>query len=332
MLYLPEKRLAVAVLSNAGNLNASSLARKVADVYLACPPEPLPVAPPATGKPDPAAWGAYVGTYWRLPGLFLEITRDGDQLMVQATGEVKCKMTPASERSFFVEAYGQPIEFVRDASGDVTHLVYRGTQAPRLKLPPITPEYLGAFVGDYWSEEFRVVYRVEMREGCLQVWHPAAGWTKLLPYGTNRFDGPFGIAMTFAKDAASRVYGFSCDSYRSHRIRFARISLPQAGRAFVDPDLLPAGTNTATATITYLAANGPLAGAKQVLVHRGYDGWRDSTDLEMKRLEAGKWQITLNAAPATNQLDFRFTDGTNWDNNSRFDWRVGRKKPGGKDH
>ena len=326
VLYLPEKRFAVAILSNAGNVNSDglqNLSLKIADWYLGLAPPPAPPAKQAaTGKVDPAMWGAYVGTYWRLPRLFLEITRDGEQLMVQATGETKCKMTPVSERSFFVEAYGQPIEFVRDAAGEVTHLVYRGAQAPKLKLPPITPEYLSAFVGDYWSEEFRVVYRVELREGCLQVWHPVAGWTKLLPYSTNRFDGPFGIAMTFEKDAASRVNGFRCDSYRNHRITFVRISLPQPGLAFVDPNPLPVGTNKAT--ITYLAANGPLTGANRVLVHRGYDGWRDTSDLEMKRLEADKWWITLDAGTATNRLDFCFTDGTNWDNNVRLDWHLRR--------
>ena len=57
-------------------------------------------------KADPAAWEPFLGTYRLGPGWLLTITREGDQLMAQATHEDKFRMTPVSDTNFFVEAYG----------------------------------------------------------------------------------------------------------------------------------------------------------------------------------------------------------------------------------
>ena len=57
-------------------------------------------------KADPATWDPFLGTYRLGPGWLLTITREGDQLMAQATREDKFKMTPSRTNTFFVEAYG----------------------------------------------------------------------------------------------------------------------------------------------------------------------------------------------------------------------------------
>jgi len=226
VLRLPEKRFAVAILSNAANLKAYDLAQKIAEIYLDCPPEPAPAASAPAGKPDPNQWHAYLGTYRLGAAWLLTISRQGDQLMAQATREAKFKMTPVSERSFFVKAYGAAVEFVRDRSGEVTHLRYRGIRAPRLRLPEATTAYLGAYAGDYWSEELRVSYRFQVRDGRLQTWHPAGGWVSLLPTGTDQFDTESGFAIRFTRNSASELNGMEISGNRVRNLKFLRCALP----------------------------------------------------------------------------------------------------------
>jgi len=66
---------------------------------------------------------SYVGTYQLRPGFDLTITLEGDQLSSQATGQVKLPIFAEAEKEFFLKAVDAQIEFFRDASGAVTHLV-----------------------------------------------------------------------------------------------------------------------------------------------------------------------------------------------------------------
>ena len=138
--------------------------------------------------------------------------------------QAKFKMTPVSDRSFFVEAYGAGVDFVRNGAGAATHLLYRGINAPRLNFPPATTQYLSAYAGQYWSEELRVAYRLELRDGELQTWHAAGGWVKFLPTGVDRFDTDAGFAVEFTRDGASQVDSMKVSGSRIRNIRFLRVS------------------------------------------------------------------------------------------------------------
>jgi hypothetical protein len=94
---VPEKRFATAILANTSNMDPGGLPLKITDVYLGIPPapeKPAPVRPPAAVKSDPAIWEPFLGTYRLGPGWLLTVTREGDQLMAQATHEDKFRMTP----------------------------------------------------------------------------------------------------------------------------------------------------------------------------------------------------------------------------------------------
>ena len=71
------------------------------------------------------------------------------------------------------------MEFVREESGSVTNLIYRGFNAPKLDLPEITPAQLAAYVGDYWSEELCVARRMEIHDGKLAIRHRSCEWHHL---------------------------------------------------------------------------------------------------------------------------------------------------------
>ena len=239
VMFVPEKDFAVAILANAANINTSSLATKIADIYL----DPSPPAKPteatpkrtATEKPDPSTWDNFIGTYRLGPGWLLDITRDGDQLIAQATREEKFKMTPTSGARFFVQGYGSSLEFVSDKSGPATHLLYRGIRAPKLNVPKLTAKQLQDFVGDYWSDELRVAYRIELRDGSLGVRQRSGAWVAFLPTGTDRFDAEQGgAAIEFTRDGASAITELKVSGGRIRNVRFIRSALPRSPSAFLN--------------------------------------------------------------------------------------------------
>jgi CubicO group peptidase (beta-lactamase class C family) len=233
VLHIPEKNLGVAILANAGDINAVRLATKVADIYLghsAAPEKPVESARPK-GKVEPSSWDAYVGTYRLGRAWLLSITREGDQLNAQATHEAKFEMQPVSDASFFVPGYGAAVEFVRGNAGPATHLLYRGIRAPRIEVPKLTPPGLQAYVGDYWSEELRTACRIELRDGRLGVRDRSGKWFQLLPTGTDRFDADRqGASLEFTRNPASEVTELKVSGGRIRNIRFTRGLPPQPAK------------------------------------------------------------------------------------------------------
>jgi len=74
-------------------------------------------------KVDPAVYDAYVGEYELAPGFILTVTREGDRLMTQATGQQKVEVFPSSETEFFLKVVDAQVTFVRGADGTVDQLV-----------------------------------------------------------------------------------------------------------------------------------------------------------------------------------------------------------------
>ncbi|MBA3570739.1 MAG: DUF3471 domain-containing protein, partial [Pyrinomonadaceae bacterium] len=65
------------------------------------------------------------GQYELFPGFILTITAEEGKLMGQATGQPKLELFPESELRFFATSVPVELTFVRDASGQVTHLILR---------------------------------------------------------------------------------------------------------------------------------------------------------------------------------------------------------------
>jgi hypothetical protein len=231
VIWVPAKRFAAAILANTSNMDTSGLALKIADLYLGISPAPSTPAsarPPTAVKADPAAWEPFLGTYRLGSGWLLTVTREGDQLMAQATDEEKFRMTPVADTNFFVEAYRAPVAFVRQSSGAVTNLLYRGIKAPKLTVPESTPARLASYVGDYWSEELRVVARLEIHDGSLAVCLRSGRWIRLLPTGADSFDAEVGgFALQFTRNAAAEVTEVKASGTRVRNLRHTRVALPK---------------------------------------------------------------------------------------------------------
>lgn len=68
--------------------------------------------------------------------------------------------------------------------------------------------------------------------------------------------------------------------------------------------------------------NGPLAGASELYLHHGFDGWVNPKSLKMSKAKDGSFEVSLWAQGQRN-LEFCFHDeGGNWDNNSGLNWQC----------
>jgi hypothetical protein len=89
----------------------------------------------------------------------------------------------------------------------------------------------------------------------------------------------------------------------------------------VSPNPPVAGQNV---TITYDPAGRNLAGASQVFIHQGINGWQNVvTPNPAMTLASGKWTYTLNVPANASELDMVFNNGAGtWDNNGGADWKF----------
>ena len=130
--YFPETSITVVVLSNL-NGPASAIGEKLGQaangekVTLNSERREIPLKPEQL---TPLA-----GVYELRPGSNLVITVEGGQLMVQTLGQPKRPVFAESESRFFSKTADVQLEFERNASGEVTHVIVQQgaakTRAPR---------------------------------------------------------------------------------------------------------------------------------------------------------------------------------------------------------
>jgi serine-type D-Ala-D-Ala carboxypeptidase/endopeptidase len=72
---------------------------------------------------NPALLDAYVGVYELAPAFRLAITREGNALFAQATGQSKHQLFAETETGFFLKIVDAQVTFVKDATGKVNSIV-----------------------------------------------------------------------------------------------------------------------------------------------------------------------------------------------------------------
>jgi hypothetical protein len=112
---------------------------------------------------DPKIFDGYAGRYQLAPNLIQTITRDGDRLYAQATGQPRFEIFAEGARDFFYKDFDAQMTFVVDANGRATALVHHqnGTDylAKRLEGEPppakvhkevaVDPKIFDGYVGRY---------------------------------------------------------------------------------------------------------------------------------------------------------------------------------------
>jgi CubicO group peptidase (beta-lactamase class C family) len=103
---------------------------------------------------------------------------------------------------------------------------------------PLSSEQLQPYTGDYFSDELRITYRLEIADGKLKLTYgqPAGAFdnfendkpTYLGSTATDDFEaGNTGVTLHFQRDARHQVTGFTVDAGRTRGLIFGR-SLPRA--------------------------------------------------------------------------------------------------------
>jgi CubicO group peptidase (beta-lactamase class C family) len=131
----PDRKACVVVLCNVLPSNPGRVAQDLAAIAFGEPykiPKERKVA-----RVDPSLYDAYVGRYRIAPEMTLTVTREGDRLMLEPTGQPKLEVFPESETEFFLKVVDAQITFVRDGKGKVTEAVLhqggRDMKAKRLE-------------------------------------------------------------------------------------------------------------------------------------------------------------------------------------------------------
>ncbi|MGD1031117.1 MAG: serine hydrolase [Opitutaceae bacterium] len=122
MGFDPQARAGVVVLSNfASSAGGDDIGRRLLDSTYAL----AAVGPPERHEAvavDPKVLNRYVGTYQLTPAITLRMSRDGDQLYTQLTGQDKYPVFPEGPGKFFLKVVDAQLSFDAGADGNATQV------------------------------------------------------------------------------------------------------------------------------------------------------------------------------------------------------------------
>lgn len=242
ILRFPDQRFSVVVLANAGDVNATALSFKIADIYLEDRLQPTPDKPSLGDKPevtiDPKVLDAYVGDYELQdelrPGFIVSFSKDKEHLVARATGQSSLPMYAVSNTAFRLRVVPAEVVFDDPTEGGKTQnaiLHQDGASLPmrRILITQPTAERLKAYEGQFYSAELAVTYDVFVRDGALKVHYPR-GDIDLEPIGNDAFAGAFPIGrLKFVCGADGECNALSIDDGRVQNLRFVRVAITPVG-------------------------------------------------------------------------------------------------------
>lgn len=247
VLRYPDHGLAVAVLCNEPRANPGGRARRVAELWLADALEPEPAGTPLpddaplpdyAALPDDAALDRLAGWYASpVNDLPLRIARDDDGGLTVATGSRSpVPLRPESDSTFRIGSGSSRVLvpgglLAREGLGDAV-VVDDAVGAPlryvRAAPADTSPDALAEYEGWYWSDELGVFYQVRRAEdGGLEFWQRRHGALAATPMHRDAFSTYYGfLGITFARDEADRVAGFTMSGGRTWSVGFRRVERP----------------------------------------------------------------------------------------------------------
>ncbi|UCC40379.1 MAG: serine hydrolase [Candidatus Aminicenantes bacterium] len=226
VMHFPEQKFGVVVLSNLANFNPSSLARQVAEVYLADQIKEEEKEGEKTVKVDRKVLDSYTGKYKLKAGPVVTIARERNRLVAKAGDEVKVELIPESETKFFVKEIDAHITFQRTESEKASRFIlHQGEEdipAQRIEPPTLNPKQLAEFAGDYYSEELGTTYTIVVQDEQLVAQHRRHDDIKLNPTDMDQFVGEqwFFSQVQFTRDKEKKLTGFLLTGSRVRNLRF----------------------------------------------------------------------------------------------------------------
>ena len=217
LLRFPQQKFSVITLCNLGTSNPNSLSYKVADLYLSAQLSPEPPASAAVSVDAQP----FAGWYRNLDShSVLEISASKEGVGAFGT------LFKPRDATHFAVTPGPEIAFDRQPnSGMRLTLSFKDT-SPQIfeRYEPLkaSAENFTQYIGEYTSAELQATYRFAVKNGKLTL---ATNWREpavLEPTVLDEFQGPFGTAIVFRRDAAGRITGCELFAGRVRNIAFTK--------------------------------------------------------------------------------------------------------------
>lgn len=225
-MRFPEQNFSVAVLCNVVDANPTLIAQQVSDIFfddIMTPKELPPTKPKIERKEihiDPALLDKYVGRYQLPRGMILNITKEGNQLMLRVAGQPKFPIFPESMDKFFLKAFEAQATFQPEQNKLIWHQGGSNNPAELMEEVIYTPEELQQYTGDYYSEEILANYRIFMENGLIYL---KVGYRPKVEMQEIRKDEFFaGFSLRFIRSKYDEITGFEIDAERVQHLKFSK--------------------------------------------------------------------------------------------------------------
>lgn len=222
VVRFPEHRLNVAVTCNFAAATPNAYSRAVADILLGDRLGPKDDGPVAAGAVPVSRLEQVAGVY-KAPNsdqAFRFAVKDG-KLVLANYG---VPLVPIDGNRFSV--FGITADFVGPPDATPTSMRLRQGRTvidSMVRMPPFTPNSaaLTEFVGEYWSDEVRVSYRVELKEGQLTLYRFKAPPESMTAVFSDAFAAGSSGVVRFVR-AKGRVTGFLITGGRVRNVAFTK--------------------------------------------------------------------------------------------------------------
>ncbi len=227
LMRFPRLHFTVVMLCNAASANAANLSQRVATALLG---ERLPAVSPVTSSTAPAEpvvsltrqqVAPFAGPYWSAGTEQLRRLELRDSVLSLAGGAA---LMPLADQRFRSLA-GVTYVFSRQAKGVVQleETLPSGERITytRMLLAKTDTATLASYTGDYYSDEIAHTWRIEAKNGRLQLSVRGSGEIVLDPVFADAFQSPAGV-LRFQRAANGRITGFIVGAGRVTGFRFVR--------------------------------------------------------------------------------------------------------------
>jgi CubicO group peptidase (beta-lactamase class C family) len=231
VVWFPDHKLGVVVLSNLASFNPGGVANRVAEVYLgqhlsaeAAKPQPVTrtFITLESNAVDP-----YVG-YYRMPGgQIIQMVKKDARLYGAPVGAAPLELRAMTPARFYNEQMQAEVEFVPKAgNGMGLKLLQPGgtTEGERVVFASFDPKDLPGYPAAYWSDELETQYTIILKGDKLVADHAHHGEVELTPLAKDQFRAPswFMPEVRFLRDPGGKVTGMTLGGNRVTGVRFDR--------------------------------------------------------------------------------------------------------------
>ena len=224
-LWFPTEKFGAVVLCNFASADPTTLAHRLAALYLPALADPPARAMTAAYAPDPAVLAASAGTYVSDGGASLKIVAEGGRLIVANLGVA---LVPDGPGAFFLGAAGagRRVTFTPGDPSAGFDLFIGDRPATRfVRADPAAPDarLTATFSGDYSSSELGVTYHVRQSPAGFTLAIGSGSALTLESIGKDRFlISGLGAEIDLSRAADGAVTGFAVTYGRAKGVTFQR--------------------------------------------------------------------------------------------------------------